>query len=731
MSDFERPDQHSSAGRADSEIAGRDGGTSTAASNIQPTGKVLPVDLALDYARRGWHVFPCSPADKSPLVARGVNSATTDETTIRKWWQKHSTAMIGVACGEASGVWCLDPDAPTDTNPVDGREEFRKLQSLFAANSGENTHTHITPGGGHHKIYKWNTDRFTPITNREGLLRGKHINVRGKGGYFIAAGSINADGIAYQMADRDFFFEFALAPDWLHDMIEGVSEFPEITELLTISRQAAALVRVPEKAMNGSAFTEHADKSIHNRDNAYAEVALRKEADKLAATTIDRNIALNNAAISLGGLVKAGALTEAAVIEALINASVANGYDREHGRKATEATIKSGMGAAVARKLPSEDEASVNVGPETPALIPEILPPNQKLILSSGEFVKDFIPPDYLLDGVLLKGFVYALTAPTGHGKTAVLLSLTAEVPRGYKFAEREVTKGRVLYFAGENPDDVRMRWIGMAEKLNFDIDAINVSFVCGVYDIKLIEARIHHEVAEIGGVVMVVIDTSPAYFAGDNENDNPQMIAHAQMLYRLRLLPGHPTVLAACHPVKNATKDNLIPRGGGGFLNAIDGNLTAWKGEDGVITLGQQGKFRGIEFEPIRFELVTVNAAKLLDSKGRQIPTVAAMALSKEDAGKRQAKARSDGDEVLLKLYQLKDGPGINGPDLAAALLWWIKDREPHRMKVSRAIAGLNVNKKGQLVEQGHIGYALTAKGKKAAEALIRADARNHETQK
>jgi hypothetical protein len=352
------------------------------------------------------------------------------------------------------------------------------------------------------------------------------------------------------------------------------------------------------------------------------------------------------------------------------------------------------------------------------------------LILSSGEFIRGFITPDYLLDGVLLRGFVYALTALTGHGKTALALLLSVSVAMGTTFANREVAKGRVLYFAGENPDDVRMRWIGMAEKLGFDADEIEVCFIPDVYDIKLIEARIHAEVEDVGGVALVIIDTSPAYFAGENENDNPEMIAHAQMLYRLRLLPGKPTVIALCHPVKNAAKDNLIPRGGGGFINAIDGNLTAWRGEDGIVSIGQQGKYRGSEFEPMQFELITVNAAKLMDSKGRQIPTVTAKALSSEDASKKFAKTRSDGDAVLLKLHQIRTGPGITGPDLARALMWWTGDNQPNRMRVTRAIVALNPNKSGQLVESNRGGYSLTAKGIKAAEALMRADARHADHQ-
>ena len=207
-----------------------------------------------------------------------------------------------------------------------------------------------------------------------------------------------------------------------------------------------------------------------------------------------------------------------------------------------------------------------------------------------------------------------------------------------------------MLYFAGENPDDVRMRWIAMAERLNFDADTIGVHFISGMFDILKLEEKIRQEVAAIGGVVLVVIDTSPAYFQGENENDNVEMIEHAQMLYRLKHLPGNPTVVAACHPVKSASNDNLVPRGGGGFLNAMDGNLCGYK-TDMLVTHGLALELCGVDFEPMNFELVPVTARKLLDSKGRHIPTVIAKDLSKADQRQKAADLRNQEDDILILL--------------------------------------------------------------------------------
>jgi hypothetical protein len=260
------------------------------------------------------------------------------------------------------------------------------------------------------------------------------------------------------------------------------------------------------------------------------------------------------------------------------------------------------------------------------------------------------------------------------------------------------------------------MRWIAMAQHFNFDSDTIDVHFISGTFDIAKLEQKIRDEVATIGGVIFVVIDTSPAFYQGDAENDNVQMIAHAEMLRRLKNLPGSPTILAMCHPVKNAGNDALIPRGGGGFLNAMDGNLSAYR-TDMMVTLHHQGKFRGVDFEPMSYELMPVTARKLVDSKGRSIPTVIARDLSKDDQREKTSELRTEEDDILILLLGREDA--ISSSEIAFKLNWFAgKDDHPNKSKVQRLLQGLTTGSKDKrLVETDRDGAKLTKAGKAAAE--------------
>jgi AAA domain-containing protein len=341
-----------------------------------------------------------------------------------------------------------------------------------------------------------------------------------------------------------------------------------------------------------------------------------------------------------------------------------------------------------------------------------------RLILSSADFLAGFVPPDYLIDGLVQKRFCYSMTAPTGSGKTAVALLFAASTALGRPIGEYQVEKGRVLYLAGENPDDVRMRWLAMADSMKFDPASIDVHFLPGVFKLSEIAGRIRSEAEKIGDLSLVIVDTSAAYYEGDDENANVQMGVHARRMRSLVTLPGEPCVLVACHPVKNAAADNMQPRGGGAFIAEMDGNLTCSK-SDALVTVHWQGKYRGPDFAPIPFQLVSATTAALKDSKGRSIPTVVAKPLSERERTEAETSNRTDEDALLVAIAE-NDRASMTM--LAAALKWLTKDNKPYKTRVKRAADRL---KKDKLVKLERDGLSLTEKGKaEAKRARYNADA-------
>ena len=215
--------------------------------------------FATDYARRGWPVFPCNPINKHPLTKHGFKDASTDPEQIKQWWTKWPLAMIGVPMGAASGVVAIDPDAPKDDNDQDGRKNWALL---LAQHGGIYTHTHLTPGEGKHVLFRYDPER--PLSNSEGGLEGKNINVRGDGGYIIVPPSQRGDGKRYDIADTLDFFNFAPIPEWLHEILEQKSE-PSTKPSIS---QRAAEQMYAQRSVNGP--DTHSGDTFFKRVNSAA-----------------------------------------------------------------------------------------------------------------------------------------------------------------------------------------------------------------------------------------------------------------------------------------------------------------------------------------------------------------------------------------------------------------------------------------------------------------------------
>jgi hypothetical protein len=293
------------------------------------------LEHALKLAAAGKAVFPCDPADKSPLVASktkgagGLKLASKDAAQIRDWWTVSPRAMIGMPCGSANGFFVLDFDLLDKKTGelADLADALKELESAIGC-SLPMTLTANTPSGGTHFYFQMPHDDGT-IGNRTNILKkkgGAKIDVRGNGGYVCVPGSVNSEGKAYRWNGRWFagmWDMLALAPEALVTFIRKSGQ-----PAPGIGAQAAAKVRSP------------AETGIRK----YGDAALEKELRDLAnAVPGGRNDALNKATFSLAQLVAGGALDETTVRAQLEAAALNIGLDIGEVRKTIDSGIASGL----------------------------------------------------------------------------------------------------------------------------------------------------------------------------------------------------------------------------------------------------------------------------------------------------------------------------------------------------------------------------------------------------
>jgi len=373
-----------------------------------------------------------------------------------------------------------------------------------------------------------------------------------------------------------------------------------------------------------------------------------------------------------------------------------------------------------------EGRAPTNGHDTEPPPIGEVLPPLPR-ILSLAEFLAAFVAPDYLVDGLLQRRFLYALTGQTGHAKTAVALliaQLVASTDRNAMLGKRRVDKGRVIYFVGENPDDVRYRVIASHAQRSDEPTADNLWFIPGVFNIAHMLTVLRADCQRNGEAALIIVDTSAAYFPGNEELSNTQMGAYARMLRQLTTMPGGPCVLVLCHPIKHVQEPSqLLPRGGGAYLAEVDGNLTLWRVDDDIIEL-HHTKIRGPGFPAISFKLEPVTSTKLTDKKGRPFSSVRAVVISDTEEEQQKARTLEDDDRLLAAMLAKPTDVGGSFAVWAQDLGWVTPQGEAQKKRVERIIKRLSKNP-DKLTAENRGRWYLTDDGKEVArKAALRFEA-------
>lgn len=169
--------------------------------------------MARTYLAVGWKVFPlypvidgicrcsaggrCASPGKHPLIAGGVNNASSDIAKIDMWWTAWPLAGIGLPAGD-NGLAVLDVDPRHG-----GDKSLATIEAEMVARVGvglPSTVEQRTGGGGRHLVY---AAPEGGIKNAANVFGADYpgLDTRGRGGYIVAAPTTHADGARYEWVD--------------------------------------------------------------------------------------------------------------------------------------------------------------------------------------------------------------------------------------------------------------------------------------------------------------------------------------------------------------------------------------------------------------------------------------------------------------------------------------------------------------------------------------------------
>lgn len=316
------------------------------------------------------------------------------------------------------------------------------------------------------------------------------------------------------------------------------------------------------------------------------------------------------------------------------------------------------------------------------------VPPTQKqangeLIRTGDVWRREYRPLVYAVDNLFVQGQLVAITGKTQSGKTAFAMKLAGCKANGKAFASHDCPQGHVLYIAVENEVDALHRYICMVEtqpgfdEAYFHVRTAKDRKAVGV----ILEEFERYAAARKIELSMVIIDTAPAMSPVEDELNNTQQGDYARALRRFCSLPGRPVTLPLCHPNKHPhNASECLPRGGGAFLNELDGNITLWPGDD-VVEVAFT-KLRQLSWQPFQFRFTPIEATKTKDAKDNLLRSVSVEFIDDAERERVSHLRTTNIEKVLSAMGNATDGhfTSMRAIGEAAGLVLPGADKTTHR---------------------------------------------------
>lgn len=516
--------------------------------NALPKFPAQIVSAAQDYARQGYHVFPCKP-DKSPYTEHGFKDATTDPFQIERWLQQWPDAMIGMATGARSGIVVIDVDIK---NGVDGFAELAKRGIEMPTDAVEVK----TPSGGSH--FYFSIQPGQSFRNSAGKI-APGVDVRADGGYVIVPPSRPApDGPAYHYA-RDG---------------GRLSPLPDTIAALMVKRRDVAPV------------------APRNDDTSIGELEELLSYLDPDCGYDDWNTALTAVHSATGGssdgLAIADAWSKRGHKYPGSGELVSKWKSYHAGGAVTGATLAQmardrGADLAAIRHKHQARRALAEMPPLPPsAPPPQPAAPSIALPeITADSFAGKPIPEMRSHDakGMIPGVGVTLIYGDGGTGKSTVAIQLAASTVLGRDWLGVHVRRGPVYYFSAEDPIDVmHKRLADYAAFIGADLAAMAGLHIAPMLGRDCVMAEnngkgiiqktavFHAVAARVAAVkpALIIMDNAIDIFAGD-ANDAAQVKQFMHLLSGLSIIADSPVVLLA-HPSRS------------GMANGTgDGNSVHW----------------------------------------------------------------------------------------------------------------------------------------------------------
>lgn len=468
------------------------------------------VDHALDWAERGFRVFPLVVGGGTPVISGWQEVATTDPVVIRRVWAKGEFNIGVLTTG-----WCV-----VDVDVKNGKPG---MMSLLGLDLDHDTLTVETPTGGLHLYYSGE------VPNSVSKI-ALGIDIRGVGGYVIAPGSVRADGTRYSLANDS---PVLAAPEHLI-AAAGALRSRDTALLAADPDTPAALATAIE-------YAKHAAPSIEGAggdDNAYRVAAKIKDFGLSEVGALEVLLDHWNERCSPPWSVEE------------LTLKVANVYQ---------------FGTSPPGKESVEVEfAGIQIPPDEPK--PES---GDGWFWHGDKWTYD---KQWLFYQMIPRSGVGLLTAPSQSGKTFLLNTIAEALAQGTPLfgVEPDVTGGSLI-LAAEGQSSIRPRLSVLGTGQPLPIASRAIGFLNTAEEVKKLVAMTDQAVEKMRAtfgkdLLMLAIDTLAASGLVADENDNSEVAKAVKNLETLGKRFKCP-VIVTHHPPKDSTG----VRGASALFNGVD----------------------------------------------------------------------------------------------------------------------------------------------------------------